>query len=73
MNKMVKCPLCNEEIDCLNAYCQIVQTLEINEKGDAEVTGLDYCDDNNSFECPECHEVITKDEKEAIKFLKGEK
>ena len=69
---MTKCPHCKEEINDLLAYSSIVQTMEL-ENGEAEFYGMDYCEDWDFFDCPECNERIAESKEVATKFLRGEK
>ena len=69
---MPKCPECEENIKELIVFSEISQTCELQEDGELNIYGCDYCEGYNEFNCPKCNEKICGTEKEAIKFLKGE-
>jgi len=65
------CPNCKEEIKELLAYSEVVNTFELDEKGEPSCYGNEQIEGYTGFECPECHERILDTEAEAIEFLKG--
>lgn len=74
---MPKCPECKAEIESLRHYEKVERCfdfgLDSEEKPDysnseiIDVEGVDF-----EWLCPECSELITENEEEAINFLKNE-
>ena len=64
------CPKCGEEIRYLLAYAERKYYMVVkNNRASYQKTGDD---ENMSFECPECGEILFTDERDAIKFLDGD-
>ncbi len=76
---MIVCPKCGKEIDCLDYEASVRESGFVCAGGE---TYLDYqkgrdCHDfemqDVRYSCPECTEFLTRDEDEALEFLKGER
>ncbi|MFH1470648.1 MAG: hypothetical protein ABIF01_02785 [Candidatus Micrarchaeota archaeon] len=72
------CKKCGKELDFLLHFetHREVAIFAFDESGDPNYLLKDCYqadDPNTNFTCPECHEVLTHSEEDAIKMLKGEK
>lgn len=69
---MAKCPKCGKEIyELIHAYTEVVEFIfTVGEDGKPRWDfDESYPDEDMGFMCPECHEVLFKDEDEAARFL----
>jgi len=74
VEKKVKCPYCGAEIDTLINLQSGVASYEMDKFGNYEdLHNFEPDNDTNIWECPECHERIADNEKDAIAFLNGKK
>jgi peptide methionine sulfoxide reductase MsrB len=74
--KEIICPKCKDEILTLRFEKSKVVTgdLSIDNEGNEEFEEEYFQDqDNYTYKCPSCDEVLFTDDEEAISFLKGEK
>lgn len=74
---MPKCPKCGKEIDYLRDFFPIWQEykMTIDENGNAYYELVDdslLTNSGDEYKCPKCSAVLFRDEKEAVKFLRGE-
>jgi len=74
---MPRCPKCGKEIDHLKDFSPVWQEykMTIDENGNAHYEFVDNStpmDTGDEYECPECEEVLFRDEEEAVRFLRGE-
>jgi len=67
---MSKCPECKKEITKLNNFVSGEKIFSFD--GD-NYDERDFIEDSktNDYECPECKEVLFKDEEEVVEFFKG--
>ncbi len=68
---MAVCPKCKQKIESLNNYESGEMKSYLNEDGGWEEDCFQGDGKTNDFECPECSEVLFKDEEKAIAFLKN--
>ena len=66
---MAVCPKCKQKIESLNNYESGEMKSYLNEDGGWEEDYFQGDGKTNDFECPNCQEVLFKDEEEAIEFL----
>jgi predicted RNA-binding Zn-ribbon protein involved in translation (DUF1610 family) len=73
---MAACPKCGKEIDHLNQFAQAEMrykfTLDAKGNPVSVRLGPSEFEGEDDFECPECQELLTCDEKDAARILKGE-
>lgn len=73
---MVTCPKCGKEIDHLNQFAPAEMrfkfTMGKNGEAHSAPLGPSTFEAEQDFECPECQELLTNDEKTALAILKGE-
>jgi len=67
---MPKCPKCNAEIETLTNFVSGEKKFTFDDSGNYEEVDFNECGKVNDYECPECQEVLFKDEEEALAFLK---
>lgn len=70
---MAKCPSCGEEIDYLRAIQR--EWCSWDYKGDGDYDNYQFLDTDfeyeETYECPECGDIIFEDTKKADEFLKS--
>ena len=75
---MPKCPKCGAEIDHLHHFGYYLQKADfwLNGKGEPNYDNWDDVgsmkEGTEEYRCPECDQVLFKNEDEAKKFLKSE-
>jgi hypothetical protein len=65
------CPKCYKEIDWLKSYESGEMYRMLFDDGHYEEQEFQADNGTNDYECPECCEVIFRDDDSAQKFLKG--
>jgi len=73
---MPTCPKCGKEIDHLNQFAPAEMRFKFTVGKDGEShsvpLGPSTFEAEEDFECPECQELLTNDEEDAARILKGE-
>lgn len=74
----MNCPKCKADIQYLSYEHKTIVSgdFSLDAQGDPQMEECDRHDVNEpdlKFYCPECFAIITTDEDEAIKFIKGDK
>ncbi len=71
---MAVCPKCKQKVESLNNYSSGERKTRVSIfDGEEEYEEEEFQANGkvNDYECPECSEVLFKDEEEAIAFLKN--